>query len=249
MRKNKIIPLLVLSLGVAGSCDHSNNKNLYYTITDYQYNESGCNPGTQPCLLVNISYPVFSGNDSLANQINFFIGNGILDIMGLGDVEANTYLNFDKSIDQLQKNFNRLKNDFQDYGTGWTVSIQTIPIFSGDTIEVFAVESMTFFGGAHPNTNRRYYNIATSTGKILKYDDLGTNLVDLKIRAEKLFRQQNNLSEEELFNDRGYLFPNNEFVLSANFGIRSDSIILYYNLYEIAPYTGGPTELIMKLKP
>ncbi len=248
MLKNGIISFLVLCLGIVWSCDHSNNNNLRYTVRNYQYDESGCNPGIQPCLLVNISYPVFSSLDSLANQINFFIGNGILDIIGLGDVESNTSLNLDKSISQLQKSFNRLKNDFKDYGTGWTVSIATIPIFSNDTLEVFAIESMTFFGGAHPNTNRRYYNINTATGKILKYNDLGINLDELKSRAEESFRRQNNLSEEESFNENGYLFPKNEFILSANFGIRGDSIILFYNRYEIAPYSNGPTELIMKWK-
>ena len=250
MQKNGIIPVLLLYLGFIWSCNNTSNNSLHYTVRDYQYDESGCNPETQPCLLVNISYPVFSGNDSLSNQINYFIGNGILDVIGMGDVESSTSipLNLSKSINGLQNNFDRLKNDFQDYGTGWTVSITTIPISSTDTMEVFAIESMTFFGGAHPNTNRRYYNINTLTGKILNYKDLETDLDELKNRAEMVFRQQINLPVEP-FHENGYLFSNNQFVLSANFGLRGDSIILYYNRYEIAPYANGPTQLIMKLRP
>ncbi len=247
-----IIFLLLFSVVFIWSCSTISENVLSYSINIIKYEEPNCNNEKQACLLVNISYPVFIRNDSLAHRINHYISNGILDAIGsdsyrMGDVESSSPPSIEDGVDQLQLSFDRLKSDFNDYRTGWIVSVNTIPVYSNDTLEVFAIEYMTYFGGAHPNTNRRYYNINTRTGKILKYNDLKISSIFLKDRAEQIFRLQNDIPDRDDINVKGHQFPGNEFRLPANFGITGDSIILFYNRYEIAPYVKGPTELMIPL--
>ena len=220
---------------------------LSYSIVHIQFDSQECQDEREACFLANIHYPLFAGLDSTKLiKAKRFVGNHILDALGMGDVESVGSPDIRKALDLVDQNLKDVKSSLN-YGTGWIADVQTFPVYEDDTLLVFGLETMTYFGGAHPNTNRRYYNFNKITGEPYSYKWLA-NLPEINQRAESLFREIYNLKPSDSFHSKGFLFPKDVFQLPANFGIKKDSLILFYNRYEAAPYAFGPIELAMALK-
>ena len=43
--------------------------------------------------------------------------------------------------------------------------------------------------------------------------------------------------------EQGYFIDNNQLPVTANFALTPDGVIFYYNVYEIAPYAYGPSQV------
>lgn len=218
---------------------------LTYSIEHLQFDNPGCQEEREACFIANIRYPIFSGLDSIKLLgPERLVGNYIIDVLGMGDVESNVQ-DIQKALELVEQSLENVKSSLK-YGIGWIADVQTFQVYEDDSLLVFGLESMTSFGGAHPNTNRRYYNFNKLTGESYSYDWL-VNQPGIKPRAEAFFRKTYGLDDNESFNSNGFLFPNDTFRLPANYGIIRDSLILYYNRYEAAPYSFGPVELIIPL--
>lgn len=220
---------------------------LDYKIAHIEHNDQNCLQEREACFIANINYPEFGGLDSL--KLIFpkrIVGNNIIDALGMGDVESTELPDIRKALNYVAGSLEKVKGSF-DYGSGWIVDVQTIPVYKNDTILVFALEVMTYFGGTLPNTNRVYYNLNRQTGKRLHFNWLSDQGFEGK--AQAIFRTINDLDPDDTINDLrvGYSFPNNKFRLPANYGFKGDSIVLYYNRYEIAPYAKGPTEFVIPI--
>lgn len=220
---------------------------LDYRISHTEYNNQDCQQEKEACFVANINYPEFEGLDSL--KLIFpkrIVGNSIIDALGMGDSESTELPDIEKALNYVAGSLEKAKDSFT-YGSGWIVDVQTIPVYKNDTILVFALEIMTYFGGVHPNTNRVYYNLNRQTGKRLHYNWFSDQGFEEK--AEAIFRRINHLNPDDIINDLrvGYSFPNNKFQLPANYGFKGDSVVLYYNRYEIAPYAKGPTEYVIPI--
>lgn len=219
---------------------------LTYTIAHLQYDQSDCQGEREACFMANINFPEFTGlNTSMLMLPTRLVANNIIDALGMGDVESNAMPDIGKALENVAESLEEVKSA-NNYTNGWTADVQTIAIYEDDTLLVFAMELMTFFGGAHPNTNRRYYNLNRLTGKPYNSPWM-IKLPAIKQRAEHVFRELNHLGPDDSLNENGFLFTNNEFQLPSNFGIKGDSLILFYNRYEIAPYAYGPVELTISI--
>lgn len=105
--------------------------------------------------------------------------------------------------------------------------------YKSDKIVSILMEYYQYLGGAHGITLRKSYNIDLETGKDLKLQDL--------------FRENvpyNNKICEEIKKDIKEN-PNNYFVTGENvqcsdlYYLTDDNIIIYYQIYDIAPYVYG----------
>lgn len=231
---------LLLCIGCTGG------GKLGYQITHIEFNDQDCLQEKEACFVANLNFPEFEGLDSIQLlHTNKIIGNTIMDALGLGDVESSGQPDIQAALNSVAKQFEKVKNSFN-YSAGWIADVQTLPIYEDDTILVFALETMIYFGGAHPNTNRVYFNLNRMTGKKLPNDWL--HALGIEEEAEAIFRSLNNLKPDNSLDEAGFLFPNNEFRLPANYAFKGDSIILFYNRYEIAPYASGATEIIVPVR-
>ena len=223
--------------------------NLQYSLQTLVYNEPDCDAEKEACLHVTLHYPFFDSGDSAAVALmNLFVGNHILEVLGMGDVESDAFPNINGAVKDLQKSYLKLKYEYSDYDTSWKATVTTTKVFESDILLVFFLESIVHFGGAHTNTNRRYYNIEKTTGKDLKYEYFIDDLASFQETAEQTFRHQIGIDDTTGLNESVYQFPNNHFQLSANFGFKGDSIVLFYNRYEIASFATGPTEIKIGLR-
>lgn len=106
-----------------------------------------------------------------------------------------------------------------------------------------------YTGGAHADhfTLFNHFDIKTDQ-KITLVDIVDEkNQKELTKIAEKYFRKLEKLSKTESLNDK-YFFESGNFTLANNFALTKESLLFYYNVYEIKPYSGGNTTLEVPYK-
>ena len=102
-------------------------------------------------------------------------------------------------------------------------------------------------GGAHGITQLLTLNMDNKTGEMVTLNDVyGENfeqpLTERLLEALLEKTGAHNISE---LHDRGYLYSMDMFV-PANFIVGDDEVTFIYNPYEIAPYSEGRIELVIK---
>lgn len=101
-----------------------------------------------------------------------------------------------------------------------------------------------FTGGAHPSTTTTILRFATETGQFVSFDQVFPLTSNKRLKEVLLGKlmQLNNVSTLDELNALGYLEMMDMFA-SKNFSLEADSVIFYYNEYDIAPYAFGPCQL------
>ena len=231
------------------NCTQNSNKGLDYTMMKSEFQSANCEPETDACLMITITYPQFDKGDTLPMLLaNRIIKNSILDNIGMGDVESTEDLSIELAIEELNKSFEDIKNDFNNYPTGWQANIGAGELYRSDSILVLEIGTMTYMGGAHPNTNLRYFNFNRFTGSYLPITFFVSDLEQFTSRAETEFKQTYNIDEGTSYDDAGFNFLGDKYALSANYAYLGDSIRLHYNHYEISSYAAGDFEITVPLK-
>lgn len=105
-----------------------------------------------------------------------------------------------------------------------------------------AVDEYT--GGAHGNHYTIISNIDIQNKKKIGLKDIidKEKITELTKIAEAQFRKNENLSDSASL-EKDFFFENGTFDINDNFGLTKNSLIIYYNEYEIRPYAEGPTLL------
>ncbi len=215
------------------------------TIKTLRYQTPDCQPERDPCLMIDLDFPVFTGNDSLAVQQAANEITGLYyDVLGQqgGGTTADEQ-GLMQAVATLAKTFDDYRHDFPDDNTGWQVNIKANELYRNDTLLTVAVNSFWFFGGAHGNYEVHYFNINRQTGRLLSPEKLLPDLQALREKAEKIFRQKYLPAGSSNWEEAGFSFTNNTFQLPQNMAFAGDSIILHYNQYEIGPYAAGDFHL------
>jgi hypothetical protein len=239
---------LIFLPGCNPSADESSQK-LGYEIVRTEFKSPDCEPETDACLMITIDYPHFDKGDSIARHLaNRIVKNSILDNIGMGDAEATEDPSIEMVIEDLNGNFEDVKSEFGDYGTGWQANIGTKELYQSDSIMVLSIGAMTYFGGAHPNYNLRYFNFDRNTGRYLPISTFVKDLGEFTSRAEIVFKKTYNIEEGTSYSDAGFTFLGDYFILSANYAFLGDSVKLHYNHYEISSYAAGDFEITVALK-
>lgn len=108
-----------------------------------------------------------------------------------------------------------------------------------DNILSIRLNLIQFTGGAHPMTYRRDFNFDLKTGNVLKLGDL-FNEEGKKTYKDKVDSIIRNVIEEN---------PDNYFVNefkgigdNVQYYLTKDNIVIFYQLYELAPYSAGIPE-------
>jgi hypothetical protein len=102
-------------------------------------------------------------------------------------------------------------------------------------------------GGAHPLQTAQYATFSRYTGQKLALEDLMVPGFEdrLAVMAELRFREVRKLATTEDLMKAGFTFPDGRFRISRNYGVTEKGLVFYYNPYEIAPYSAGPTEVLV----
>jgi len=162
------------------------------------------------------------------------------------NVEPITKHFFSAQLDSLAKVYES-EEDGDEHATLWDLEM-SIGIQDFSSFVVVTLSGWSYTGGAHGNGYFNYRKINLKDGIELGTKDFFTDVDALNVIAEPYFRALFELSAEESLNEYGFWFYNDEFSVNENFTFSGDDIVFYYNSYEIAPYAGGPTELIVPME-
>lgn len=251
---------IILSLVLIFGCKQSNQNSTINKIK-FEYESSkiskkvGClnDEDTSKCIQIELNYPVAKkGEPNLVNTFNIIVDSIMTNIVRSFNEDSDTLsaqkTTLNAEIDKFIANYDDFTNSIEDkIYMRWELEADLSVVFENDSILTLNSNVYSFTGGAHPNTNLQIITIEKATGKILSCKDFfidnkqTTNWLEGKFRIEKSLGKEVDLEQE------GYFLKDGAFFLPENIGFEKDSILFYYNDYEIASHAEGPTALKIPL--
>jgi len=107
------------------------------------------------------------------------------------------------------------------------------------------VDYYGYTGGAHGFTERRAYNLDLNTGKDLALKDLFRDGFDYKAVLNQVIREQIAAAPGDYFDQPGMGFTT--IADDQSYYIADGNLVIYFGLYEIAPYAAGIPEFKIPL--
>lgn len=177
------------------------------------------------------------------------------------------YLNEDIKIPQIESNFGKeldekinsvIRNDIEPmvnenekiakeyFGNinenllyPYEMSSKYYETLNNDNLLSLYVDYYEFMGGAHGITTRYSYNIDKKNLEILKLKDLFNENYNYKNKINEIIRKK--ISENtEMYFDNGTEFKG--ISDNENYYLNKENLIIYYQVYELAPYAAGIIE-------
>jgi len=201
-----------------------------------------CNPDSSSCTYAKIVYPSFT--DSTTWILNDFIQKSII-LIAADYVQDTLPESIESLANQFVDDYERFRNDYPEYNFGWYLDINSEIIHDDSAYVSFRIDSEAYTGGAHPNSNIRYYIVRPFDGQPLGLHDIIADTVRFKSRLEQAFRADKGLDDSQSLTEMGYFMEENGFTLTDNMGLTETELLVQFNPYEIAPYSLGPTTITL----
>lgn len=214
-------------------------------------------PNSPNCsLTINFTYPTEAEDTVLRNIVNETLisqcfGNEYAGLTPEVAVDSfkNVYIReYRKDLLPLyEEEFKNAKGDRNVAGWySYYLTVEARPIESNPDYLVYKHFINEFRGGAHGTYATFFLNFDLKTRKLIKLNDIfqpgyEKPLTDLLLNH--LMQKTGTASIEEL-QEKAYLLIT-EMYPSDNFYMSKNGIVFYYNIYEIAPYSSGTTELTL----
>lgn len=160
---------------------------------------------------------------------------------------ASNYLNtYKKDIEPLylQSDTVTSQKSQSDLWLSYFENINSNIYYLNDNLLVYSVKINRYTGGAHGMYSNLFINIDLTTGKRIFMNDIFKANSDSLI-TEELWKQlviDQHVTNKQVLEDLGY-GQIGELKPTENFIIGQDGITFYYNVYDIAPYSEGPTQI------
>lgn len=110
--------------------------------------------------------------------------------------------------------------------------------YSSNDVVTLQSDYFEFAGGAHGRSGVHYWNYNPKTGKRLENEALFKDIEGFTAFAKAQFIQTHGPLDQ-------FWFEEEVFMLPASMGFSQEGMLLFYNVYEIAPYADGTFQLIV----
>ena len=170
---------------------------------------------------------IITSNKDIEKYINDKIRKDIMEFYDKSKIEAKNYLS---SLPNLDEKF--------------VANVDFEVKKNSDNILSINVRYYKYSGGAHGYYEDISYNLDMRSGKLLNLSELFKDGSDYKkVIDDEIRRQIENIIKNDKEYEGVYQFngikPNNKFY------IQDDNIVIYFDLYEIAPYAAGQPEFLI----
>ena len=226
--------------------DENPADSLLYEMKFYERSYGDCEADTVfTCTEVSVSFPIFQGENPYVRPINDSLKKHLLNDFLPDSV---TIMNVDRFMKGFIEDYKSFTEEFGFSTTGWFVHLKANVLFNKPGYLSLSLNGEVYTGGAHGMNNQYFLNFDPQTGKYLKINELikeekQEQLVSI---AEEKFRRAYQLSAEKSLNEAGgFMFPDDQFVLTENFALSDSALLFHYNSYEIAPYALGQTDIVI----
>lgn len=201
-----------------------------------------------PSCKIELAIHCAKGNDNRAININNTIEKRLLDMCNLSMEQAadsfiNRYCNdYIKALAPLYGNDKNDKSKHSWYEYRYSISTEIMQ--ENDDYTAYIAILDLYEGGAHGIQQTFAMNFDIKTGNLVKLTDIFVQgferrLNDILFKALERKTETNGILDLQ---DKGYLCTTDIYP-SDNFIMKENSISFIYNVYEIAPYSQGMTEL------
>ncbi len=221
-----------------------------YEIISIDQNKGPCeNDSTATnCITFNIEYPQivsFTNTSESTDSLNQSIKQSIFDYLFVNERPTS----FEDLVKEMTDEYEDVLASFPDYASSWTIEINSDVIYQDSSFISLATTIFSYTGGAHPNSNQVYRTFDLTSGRPITLSDILVKGYEdeLNESAEIEFRMLKEIPPNISLEERGYVFEGGRFALNDNFAIINNSLLFYFNAYEIASYAEGPTEIELKL--
>ncbi|TSE06359.1 DUF3298 and DUF4163 domain-containing protein [Aquimarina algiphila] len=193
------------------------------------------------CASLEINLLKVIDDSQISTTINKEIEHVACSILNIGEQTSQETLK--EAAHQFNTSYQEISEEFPDETVPYEASINCELGFQCKGLLSVVMDSYVFTGGAHGYGSISYINIDTKSGKRIANKSLFKDYDAFVSYAEKVFRTQHKIPEEESINSTGFFFENDVFTLPENIGFTDKEVVLYYNQYEINSYAEGPVEL------
>lgn len=197
-------------------------------------------------IIANIDTQTITKNDKYINSIInipiIMIDNTDIE-KNINDEITNSIMNFFNDTQNQSKEYNDvIGNEQNKFVANVNFDIKKN---SNNMLSVL-IKYYKYAGGAHIYYENEGYNIDIRNGKKLTFDSLFKEDVDYKnVINEEIRRQIEELIKSDQQNKGIYEFKSIKD--NQKFYIQDDNLIVYFDLYEIAPYAAGIPEFIINI--
>ncbi|GHA36270.1 hypothetical protein GCM10007103_17220 [Salinimicrobium marinum] len=193
-----------------------------------------CEKPENQCTVISLDFPVATGPDEVSGRINKTLENYIIEIVS--SVEDTTTTSLEELADDFIADYLSTTSDFPEEPT-WEAYVTGKVFYTSANLISIGINSEIFRGGAHGYRALSFLNFNPENGAQYFQEDLFTP--EFKDYAEMVFREDQDLPEEDNINSTGFWFEEDTYQLPVNIGFDEDNVILIYNAYEVAPYSAG----------
>lgn len=203
-----------------------------------------CDLPESDCASISLFFPTASGGtEDLSEEINNHIKDHIITLVSSEEnPEVST---LEELSAQFILEYEATKEDFTSE-PAWETYIFSRIYYKDEILISIGFNSEVFMGGAHGYRGISFLNIDPRSGELYSRNDLFTP--EFRKFAERKFREDQGIAEEENINSSGFWFEDERFQLPENIGFEEDRVVLVYNTYEIAPYSDGDYVLEIPLE-
>jgi Protein of unknown function (DUF3298) len=216
---------------------------LAYEMKDRVLTIGDCDSAGRGCVRGSFRYPEIHAPSSgpLRDSVDYFLKSFLYAQFREGSPCAT----FDDLMGQLGEEYKNLREEFRDYTLGWELTRNVEVLADTCGIVSFRATEFSFLGGAHPNSAVRLAVVAVPSGKKVLLNECLVEGAEARLVAEveREFRKVRNLLPDAGLEAAGFWFKDGKFVLPANIAVEPSGLLFYYNDYEIAPHSMGPTEV------
>ena len=210
--------------------------------------KSECNGGTENKFTYQGVFPVAT-EDTVLNQLLTSIlvqrvGNSFMIEDETDYSHIDSLYKFKPLLSNWQKTFFDDACEAQDgfdMAMSWEMSLENDVERNSEGVLTLSFSQYSFTGGAHGNGSLKYVNVDLHQKKIIGVEDIIIDTVAFKKLGEAKMRAFFDLSEDDSFMEVG--LTTEEFPMTDNLGFTENGVILFYNSYEIGPYSMGTVDL------
>ncbi|CAN5267289.1 hypothetical protein BH09BAC3_BH09BAC3_23400 [soil metagenome] len=245
MRLSTALFLFIVSLFLLVACNSKKKEPLNTEVEIKNIlaeSMQGCNFDSMKCAQFEVSYPTFKGLDTavqtvIMNRIIFNLNNGAIGEEAKLDEQGKEFI----------EEYNSFKSETPDLLGRWYRTISVEVLTFNDSLLSLQVSDESFEGGAHGSYNLSFVNVRPLDGSIVTLSNLLNTDYEKELNkiGEEIFRAARELADTASYEMNGYTFDDNTFALNENYAFRKEGIVFYYNSYEVAPYSLGPTEIVI----
>ncbi len=220
---------------------------LLHDYKTFQRTHGDCDSDTtSSCTSITLTYPHFSGtlNPAAESAVNAAVLETLVDNILYDSITFTSYEDFASTF---IREYEEVKSEF-DQAFGWQYDGDVTVLRNDSILLSLSFDTYLYTGGAHGNSTVTYLNLNPDTGEKYTLQDFFREPFEkvLNNQVRKAFMRQKGLDSSEKLADHGFWFEDDNYY-TENLTLLKDSVLLYYNQYEVAPYAYGPTRITVPL--